>query len=404
MTKRALEGVKVLECCTGISASYGAKLLAEMGAEVVKIEPPGTGDEARTLGAFPGGIPHPEKSGLFLFLNANKASITLNIHQEGGRKVVREMVKSVDILIEDAPPGGFESLGLGHDELKKVNPGLIMASLTPYGERGPYKDYKAYPLNISHACGQAYIYPIPSDDLSREPVKVGGNVEAFECGLMVVQAVLAALIWKRSSGKGQHIRTSSLEIGMYMMLYENTAYPEFKADVNRLAENAKKAPGGILPCKDGNVVLNFLQEFEWDNLVKLLGNPEWAKEEAYKDRMSRMAKIKDINHYIVEWMKDRTKKEIVEKGQALGVPVTPVNTPKDVLESEQMKVRGFFTEVDHPELGRMKFPRIPSLFSETPPLIERAAPLLGQDNETVFCGQLGYTKEELEELKFAGVV
>jgi crotonobetainyl-CoA:carnitine CoA-transferase CaiB-like acyl-CoA transferase len=404
MSKKALEGVKVLECCAGISASYGAKLLAEIGAEVIKIEPPGTGDKARTMGGFPGGVPHPEKSGLFLFLNANKAGITLDILQEGGRKLFQDLVKSVDILIEDGPPDRFESLGLGYDELKKANPGLIMASLTDFGETGPYKNYKAYPINISHLSGQANFYPIPSDDLSREPVKLGGNIEAYDCGVVMAQALLAALIWRKSSGQGQRIRASNLGIQVYLTGLEHTAYPQFNTYVDRLAKNFRRSPGGIIKCKDGYVSLGFLQEHEWVNLLKLMGDPEWAKGDAYKDRMSRMAKMPEINHRINEWMKDRTRREIVQEGQSLGVTVTPVNTPKDVVESEQMKVRGFFTEIEHPAAGRMKFPRIPSVFSETPPAIDRAAPLLGQDNESIFCGQLGYSKEELEKLRHEGVI
>ncbi len=404
MSRKALEGVRVLEFCTGISASYGAKLLAEMGAEVVKIEPPGTGDKTRGLGAFPGGVPHPEKSGLFLFLNASKSGITLDIRQWEGRKLFQELAKSVDILVDDAPPGSLESLGLGYDDLKSENPGLIMASLTDYGDTGPYKDYKAYPINISHLSGQANFYPVPSDDLSREPVKLGGNIEAYDCGVVMTQAILAAIIWRRSSGRGQHIRASNLGIQIYLTGLEHTAYPQFNTYVDRLAKNFKKSPGGIIKCKDGYVSLGFLQEHEWVNLLKLMGDPEWAKDDAYKDRMSRMAKMPEINQRINEWMKDRTRSEIVEQGQGLGVTVTPVNTPKDVVESEQMKVRGFFTEIDHPEAGRITFPRIPSLFSETPPAIDRAAPLLGQDNESIFCGELGYSKEDLEKLRAEGVI
>ncbi|GAG45713.1 unnamed protein product, partial [marine sediment metagenome] len=153
MTDGALEGLRVLEYARMVSGPYCAKLLADLGAEVVKIEQPSLGDPARQKGPFPGDLPHPEKSGLFLYLNTNKLGITLDVQTEEGRKLFRELAQGADILIEDSPPGRMEELGLDYESLSALNPRLIVTSITPYGQTGPYRDRKSYHLNLYHASG-----------------------------------------------------------------------------------------------------------------------------------------------------------------------------------------------------------------------------------------------------------
>ncbi|MCJ7832755.1 MAG: CoA transferase, partial [Deltaproteobacteria bacterium] len=189
MTPRALEGMKIVEYCNMVSGPYCAKLLADMGADVFKIEQPHSGDDSRRRGPFPDDIPHQEKSGLFLYLNSNKKGLTLDTKKPEGEKIFKKLIKKTDVLIEDRPPGEMEALGLDYEKLKAVNPGLIMISITPFGRSGSFKDYKAYQLNTVHASGQGYMLPIPALDMERPPVKVGGHSSGFDVGLVAVVAV-----------------------------------------------------------------------------------------------------------------------------------------------------------------------------------------------------------------------
>ena len=165
-----------------------------------------------------------------------------------------------------------------------------------------------------------------------------------------------------------------------------------------------RGPVGIKECKDGYIVLVMPEEHQWNNLVELMGNPEWAKDERFKDQFSRMEYNDEIDPYISEWMMAHTKEEIFRQGQALSVPVGPVLTAEDIVNSEQLKARGFFQEIDHPVAGNIKQPGVPYIFSKTPCRVERPAPLLGEHDELIFCQRLGYTRQDLVKLREAGVI
>src|SRR4030042_4412143 len=183
MTDNALSHLNVIELCNMVSGPYCTKLLADFGAEVIKVEPPEIGECARRRGPFLHDIPTPELSGLFLHLNTNKLSITLDVRTATGKGILEELVKQADILLEDNPPGVMEKQGLTYEALERLNPRLVMTSITPFGQTGPYRDYKAYDLNSHHAGGEGYLLPIHSDDPDREPVKPGGIGGDCVCGL-----------------------------------------------------------------------------------------------------------------------------------------------------------------------------------------------------------------------------
>ena len=166
----------------------------------------------------------------------------------------------------------------------------------------------------------------------------------------------------------------------------------------------RRMPGGIMPCKDGYIVVLTVEEHQWKALLELLGNPEWSRGDLCKDFEARLKNALEINALIREWMMEHTKEEIFRKGQALSCPVSPLYSAKDLANSEQLAARGFFVDMDHAEAGRLKFPSAPYQFSQTPWRLERPAPLLGQDNEEIYSRRLGYTREELAELKETGVV
>lgn len=403
MKDTALKGVKILEYCRTVTGAYTTKIMADFGAEVIKIEPPGVGDEARAKAPFPGDIPHPEKSGLFLYVNSNKMGITLDPRKITGTEIFKKMVKDADILVEDGSPGEMERHGLGYDDLKKLNPGLIMTSISPYGRSGPYRDYKAYQLNIANASGQAYMLPLPSPDLERAPVKPGGNLTDYDPALMAVVAILAAVFWKGISGKGQFIEISKQEALINMQRVESVTYANTGIVMNRTGM-ANPMPGGVMPCKDGFVVSVSPENHQWDALMELIGDPDWSKKDWCRDQFVRAENAVELTKLIVEWMLRHSKEQIYREGQSLSCPIAPLHSTEDMIKSEQLQARGFLVEIEHPAVGKIKFPSSPYRFSKTPWQLRRAAPLLGENNEEIYCGRLGYSREDLVKLREAGII
>ncbi len=405
MMPGALKGVKILEYCTTISGAYCNKLMADLGAEVIKIEPPGTGDGARRKPPFLNDEPDPEKSGLFMYINTSKFGVTLDPSKPGGKEIFEKLVRDTDILIEDHQPGEMQRMGLDYEALKRINPALIMTAISPFGQSGPYKNYKAYQLNISHMSGQGYLLPIGALNLDRPPVKVGGNSGNFDPGLVASVAVMAALFWRGKTGKGQYIGMSKMEALMSMQRVESVTFPNSGVNMSRAGIAQQKRADGIFPCKDGYVVVITPEEHQWRNFMKLIGDPPWSREPWCENRLERGRHGDKIRELISAWMKNKTKEEVFRKGQALSVPVAPANTAEDIVTSPQFNARGFFVEAEHPAAGKIdKFPSSPYRFSKTPWAVFRPAPRLGEHNEAVFCGRLGLTKDKLTQLKASGAV
>jgi len=405
VAKRALEGAKILEYTSLVTGPYCVKLLADLGAEVIKVEEPGLGDKARTRGSFPGDIPHPEKSALFLYLNTNKMGLTLNVNTPLGRKIFKELVKWADILVEDKAPEVMEELGLDYDALKVMNPKLIMTSITPFGQTGPYRNYKAHHLNIYHGSGLGYITPAQVSDLEREPLKGGGFAGDYFSGLYAALATLGALYAQGETGLGQHVDSSRQQAIINLQRVQAAAYPNEKVNPRRTARSGDTSGmGGIMRCKDGYVTATLVEDHQWRSFCQLLGHPEWWENEKMRDTYARGEAYREIEPLISEWMMSRTKEEVYHQCQAVGCPVVPFLSPDEVVNDRQLKARGFFVEVDHPKAGKIKYPSAPYQFSETPWSVKRPAPLLGQHNDEVYCQLLGYTKEDLVRLREAGII
>ena len=399
--EQALAGVRVLEYCEMVSGPYCAKLLADLGAETIKIEKPEIGDEARRRGPFLNDIPHLERSGLFLYLNTNKLGITLNLETPTGKKVFTELVSDTDILIEDTTPGTMERLGLGYETLKEVNPSLIMTSITPYGQTGPYREYKAHHLNTYHISGQAHFSYTNTMHPDQPPVKGGGYVGDYDAGLSGAVVTMAALYKRNLSGVGQHIDVSKEEA---LISLDRVDIDTFANEGAAATRNRRGMLGGLMPCKDGYVVIVAPQQHQWKALVELMGNPEWAQGEKCKDEFTRAENAAELQPLIEEWMRQHTREEIYHRGQSFSCPVGPINSAADVFNSPQIKEREFFVEIDHPEAGRLSYPSVSYKFSETPWQASRAAPLLGEHNQKVYCSRLGYTEEKLAEMKASGII
>ena len=403
MNQGALSGLKVLEYSEFVSGPYCGKLLADLGAEVIKVEQPGIGDKARHWGPYPGKIPHTEKSGLFLFLNTSKSGITLSLKSRLGPKIFEQLVTWADVLIESYPAKEMERHGFEYARLAQLNPSLIMVSISPFGRTGPYKNYKGCDLISAHASSEAFGNPAEGvDDIERYgPLKGPMHAADFMTGLTAAVCTMSALISKQEKGTGRHIDLSAQE-ALTSVVRQELAFCLCEG-LRPTRQKGRKRRGGILyPCKDGYVCI--WAGPHWEKLVEMIGNPDWAQVELFKDPDTRMEYMEDINRLVELWTMQYTAEEIEQTGMAYGVPVSPVRSVKEVVADEQLAFRNFFVEIDHPETGTLKYPGAPYKLSGTPWEIKRHAPLLGEHNEKIYCRMLGYSKQDLVRMRRAGII
>ncbi len=402
MAEKALDGVKVIELCEMVAGPFCTKLLADLGAEVIKIEKPGRGDEARYRGPFPNDIPHSECSGLFSYLNTSKLGITLNIEDSRGIGIFNELIKLPGaILVVDKSPGKIEQLGLSYEKLSQISPQLILTAVTPFGLTGPYRNFNAYPLNVIHGGGEGYCLPGGKEHLQKPPLKIGNFVAEYDAGLNASLATLAALYARNVTGRGQLVDISKQESVMSLYSMFVPRYINEKLVVSRA--NQGYPYGGIMECKDGYIAVVCWFERDWQALMKLIGDPEWAKEDRFSSDASRGRHGEEINALLLEWTMKHTKDEIYHRGQAVGCPVGKVFTAPDLVNSTHLQARQFFVEIEHPDMGKVKYPTVPYKFSDTPIALVRA-PRLGEHNEVVYHGLLGHTKDSLKGLSEAGII
>ncbi|MDO8672171.1 MAG: CoA transferase [Dehalococcoidia bacterium] len=405
MTNKALSGVKVVELGEFVAAPFCAKLLADLGADVIKVEDPQGGDISRSMGPFPDDLPHPERSGLHLYLNTSKRSITLNVHTIDGQAIFKRLISDADVLVESNAPGEMDALGIGYETLRKCNPGLIMTSITPFGQTGPHRNYKAYYLNTFHAGGEGFLLPGGLGWLlyeDRPPLKAGGFLGEYDSGVAAGVATLAALLWKGAGNEGQQIDISQQEALVTLSRVEMTSYPNRGKVESRGSRSWPIA--GLVQCKDGFVQIMPLVEDMWTRLAEVVGGREMAEDRRFETPTGRREHAEEINSRIDQWALQHTKNEIYDLLQAAGCPTGIVSTAEDLLKSEQLAARGYFQELDHPELGRLKYPTVPYKLSATPIQLERAAPRLGEHNEEIYCDRLGYSRHELTRMRGMGLI
>lgn len=402
MAEGPLSGVKIIEYCSFVAGPYCTKLFADLGAEVIKVEKL-EGDEARKMGPFLGDNPNSELSGLFLYHNTNKLGITLNLHSPAGQDIFKKLVAKADILVEDGRPGDLEKLGLNYESIKQVNASLIMASITPFGQDGPYRDYKAYCLNTYHSSGAGYVLPANSPNADREPVKGGGFVGECDVGVCASVSILGALYWRNAGGTGQYIDISKQEAEMALERMNLVRYYELGKSPTRIKINRLRDT--LLHCRDGGYIKIVLYpDKQWNGLVEALGTPEWIKEEQFGDHKARESNFDALTARLQEEASKYDTADLFFRIQSQGTACAPVCSAEQVFKSPQTQARDFYVEINHPVTGTLMYPGLPYKLSKTPPRHNRGAPLLGEHNEEVYCNRLGYSKQELVNLRKAGVI
>ena len=396
----ALSGLRVLELGSMVAVPYCGKLLASLGADVVKVEPPKAGDPSRRRGPFPGDVPHAERSGTFLYLNTGKRGVTLDVDDTQGRKMLQELAAEAHVVIHDSPPSLAHARGLVRDSLEAINPSLIVAAITPFGSLGPNAGYAAHDINVFHAGGEGNLLPngLALDTFpDRAPITAGGMMASYQGGLTAAVGILGAVVAQWAEGTGQAIESSMQEAQLaigYLPIQRLEAEDFVETRFSRFFRM-----GGVMPAADGYVELLTLEPRQWGGLARLLGEPEWASPDKFRDPATHGAAM---NESLRQWTAEHTREWLYREGQAHGVPIAPYFAPSEVYSSPQQREREFFVEVPHPEAGDYDYAGLPIRMSETPPAVRRA-PLLGEHNAEVY-GALGYSAQDLTALARAEVI
>ncbi len=394
-----LEGYRILDLADE-KAAHCVKTLADLGAQVVKVEPP-EGNSMRRLPPFAKDIPHPERSLFFAYYNTNKRSITLNIESPKGRDIFKHLVTRFDAVVESFSPGTLSRLGLDYNSLRESNPRIILTSITGFGQNGPHSQYKAPDLVCFAMGGTMY----PSGEADKAPCVAPGNLAYGVAGAWAAAGTIIALYHLAMSGMGQHIDVSAQEAAAMItdsaltrLSYEGFVMPRQGNTYLWIT------PGDLYPCKDGWVRIVSGQLVHWRRLVEWMGRPEPLGDSAWESREKRNQNKAFVDGMISDYTRRFTRAELFTEGQQSGVPVTPVNTPLEYMETTVAERRQFFVEVEHPSLGRHSYAGPPYKFTDTPARGPKAAPLLGEDNEDIYCEELGFTGEDLCVLRADGVI
>jgi len=398
MTEQALRGVRVLDLTQYIAGPFATKLLAGYGADVVKLERPDGGDPARKLGPFYRDEVQPEKSGLFLYLNMEKRGITLNLKHPIGVSIFKELVKKADIIVESFRPGVMSRLGLDYETLEKINPKLVMTSISNFGQTGPYRNYKTSEL-ILHGMGEQMISAGRDD---REPVRAGETISLHQVGITAAVGTLGTFLGSVFHGVGQHVDMSMMEaLTAGAPNHKNTcliAYQYCGEEQPRVLEEWTGYPHGAFPCRDGYFSI-YGGRVYWDRIVRMLGefevltDPKWTTPTAQSDPFLK----EEFVALLLSWSMQHTKQECMEIAQEYRVPCVAAQEISEVVADPHFNERGFFIELSHPVVGELKYPGRPFVMSETPFRVERPAPLLGEHNQEVYA-EVGYSGEDLAHL------
>ena len=400
MQDRALQGVRVLDLTHHVAGPYCTKLLADFGADVIKVERP-VGDPARSLPPFADDDPHPERSLLFAYLNTNKKSVTLNLKTPTGRSILEKLIADTDILVENFAPRVMPSLGIDYESLTDLNPSLVMVSISNFGQRGPYRDYKAADIIHYALGGLMYIF----GSANREPLKHALRQTQFKAGTNAATAALIGWYHGQFTGEGQHIDISIQECVTSALRDTTSLYTYAGSTRQRQPAYTGDMPRSPVPTQDGHIVpIHFGGAVDWGSVADFIDAPA-LKDEAFATPESRFDNAQALQEALeagmTKWRKfDLMREAHKRRGHIYGV----VHSPAEVLASEQYAARAYFADIDHPVIGEATYPGAPFIMSETPWSAETPAPLLGEHNREVLCDRLGLSLNDINLLTSSGVL
>jgi CoA:oxalate CoA-transferase len=396
MGEQTLANLKILDLTRFVAGPYCTRILAGLGAEVIKVERPGLGDTARSNRPFLEDKPDPERSGLFLYLNSSKKSITLDLSSDTGKRLLRELAADADVVLEDLRPGKMNELGLGFESLQELNPSLVMTSISGFGQSGPYRDYRMNHLTAWGMSGHRYC----DGAQGVRPVQMGGWITHYITGLFATTGTLVAIFEKNATRKGRHVDISMWQSNLLTHCFATSIY-----SFNGLLHNwIGMERLGILQCKDGFVGVNIYGRLNWDLLCAFFQMPELADDPRFKTSMALLENFEEAKAIVTEKIKDREKAELFESGVEWRIPFGLVPSAEELLATPHLRERNFFQEIEHPVIGKVELPGAPFRMSETAWQSKTAAPLLGQHNEEIYGRRLGYSPAELMRMREHGII
>jgi len=394
MSGDALPGLRVLDFTRVLAGPYASRILADFGAEVIKVQSrkTATGAELNT-------------TGYFNTWNRNKLGVTLDLGRPQGRELARKLVSISDVVLENFTPRVMPNWGLDYENLKKVKPDLIMVSLSGMGETGPWRDFTAFGPTIQALSGITWLTSFTPDT----PLGLGYSYADHVAGLMAALAVLLALEYRYRTGQGQYIDISEYEAMLTLLgpaimdcsVNNNLTIPHGNRPDYTLA-----APHGCYQCRgeDRWCAIAVFTEEEWCRLCRVLGEPQWSKESRFSTLSSRKEHAEELDKLVEQWTIEHSPEEVMSRLQEAGVAAGVVGDAKQVAADPQLEARGFFTQLEHPVLGKTTSDTTPIKLSRTPAQFRRAAPLLGQDNRYVFEELLGMGEPELKRYIEDGII
>ena len=393
--KRPLDGVKVIDFTRVYAGPYCTMMLADLGAEVIKIEKQGTGDDTHDFQPVKDG-----ESGYFTYLNRNKKSLSLDLKAKESIEIVKELATWADIVVENFSPGVVDRLGVGYDDLQAVNPRIIYGSISGFGQSGPYSKKPAYDL-VCQAMGG---YMTITGEAEGKPYKLGTSIADAAAGIHMAYALVAALYYREKTGVGQFVDVammdtvfSTLENFIVTKTLTGTA-PSRNGNAN-----LGSAPFNLYKTKDGYVTIACANNKLFEKLATAIGKTDLLKDPRYKENSLRKKNESTLNKAIEEWTSPHTTKDVCNILEAAAIPVGPILTIDELVEDPHLKARNMLVEIPHPKFGMIKYPGNPIKYSKTSDLCFTSAPLLGEHNEEVLKTILHKSAEEIKALRDKGI-
>jgi crotonobetainyl-CoA:carnitine CoA-transferase CaiB-like acyl-CoA transferase len=392
-----LEGIVVLDLSRILAGPYCTMMLGDLGAEVIKVERPGTGDDTRTWGPpFAGG-----ESAYYLAVNRNKRSLTLNLTHPEGKRIGRELARKSDVLVENFSPGVAEKLGMGWDELRRINPRLIYCSITGYGPDGPYRDRTGYDMVVSAVGGLMGI----TGEEEGGPVKVGVAITDVTTGIMAQGAVVTALFYREKTGLGQRIDLSLLETQVASLANIASNYLVAKQAARRWGTAHESiVPYQAFKAKDDYITIAAANDKLWLRLCKVLSRNDLTDNPHYRTNALRVQHRKELVPILAEEFGKKTCAQWMEDLTAAGIPCGPINSMESLFQDPQVLHRRMLEEVDHPTIGKLRLTGIPVKYSAVKPCIKRPPPLLGADTDEILREFLGCSTGEIHRLRAEQII
>jgi crotonobetainyl-CoA:carnitine CoA-transferase CaiB-like acyl-CoA transferase len=396
----ALTGIRILELTHMVSGPYAGMILADLGAETIKVEPPGRGEMTRALMVDDPRFNVEGMGPYFLSLNRNKKSVTINLKSEPGLMLFYDLVRVSDIVLNNFRVGVVQRLKIDYPHLAEINPRIITCSISGFGETGPDKDLPSYDMVAQAMSGTMSITGQPDGP----PTRAGIPISDMYGSLMGVTGILAALVARNETGRGQHVDISMLDAQISTLNYAATTYFLSKENPTRIGNaHVIHVPYDVYPCQDGHLILAVVTDEFWRKLMEILEHPELDSEEN-RLRAGRLKNRDYINRELGLTLIKNTRKHWLEKMRAAGIPSAPVNNFEQAFAEQQVKARNMVVEVDYPEGDRVRMPGNPIKLSETYSDSFTPSPRLGNHNQFIFGDLLGKSRAELAELEGSGVI